>query len=282
MARNKRGGYGGAVPAEAITGKSLQYFVEVKGPTKLENGNADSPNLILVREGAPPVGRGDPIPGRGFAADDDEPLPPAEEDPLAEIVKERELERDLKGRHRRPAGKIWVGFGMGSGYGWQKGGSLEFRTEKQVAAGPLSGGLLTLRPEVGYQLTSDVALSVQARLQFIPAQGSGDGTAGSPAEKAHSLLLRATRSMGRGNLRSLFSLVAGGGDGFRLRVPRDPASDLARSDTVRGGPFIVGAGAGLAYHATTHIAWVLDGRVLLGLPTIAALGEVAVGIEVGF
>ncbi|HEY0709584.1 MAG TPA: tetratricopeptide repeat protein [Polyangia bacterium] len=284
MARNKRGGYTGAIPAEATLGKSLQYFIEARGPTKIENGNADSPNLILVREGAAPATRTDPFPGKGMRTeDDDEDRRSSEnEDPLAEIAKERELERDREGTHRRLAGAVFVGFGLGSGYGYQTGGSLEFRKEKSVAAGPLSGGLVALRPEVGYQLSDDLALSVQARLQFIPAQGSGDGTPGSPIESAHSILLRATQAFGSGNLRTTGSVVLGAGQGFRLRVPRDPDANLARSDTVRGGPVLAGAGFGLAYHASTHVAWTFEARALVGLPKIAALAELAAGVEVGF
>ncbi|HEY0715815.1 MAG TPA: tetratricopeptide repeat protein [Polyangia bacterium] len=284
MSRNKRGGYTGAIPAEATNGKSLQYFIEGRGPTKIENGNADSPNLILVREGAAPATRTDPFPGKGISTDeDDEDRRSSEnEDPLAEIARERELERDREGAHRRLGGNFFAGFGLGSGYGWQKGGSLEFRTEKSVAAGPLSGGLIALRPEVGYQLTDDLAVSIQARLQFIPAQGSGDGTPGSPIESAHSILLRATQAFGNGNFRPTGSVVVGGGQGFRLRVPRDPDANLARSDTVRGGPLLVGGGGGFTYHATEHVAWTLELRLLAGLPSIALLGEMAAGVEVGF
>jgi hypothetical protein len=286
MARNKRGGYTGAIPAEATNVRSLQYFIEGRGPTKLENGNADSPNLILVREGAAPATRTDPFPGRGLRGDDDgdddDRQGSENEDPLAEIAKERELERDREGTHRRAEKTFFVGFGLGSGFGWQTGGALEFRTEKEVGAGPLSGGLVALRPEVGYQLTDDLAVSIQARLQFIPAQGSGDGTPGSPIESAHSILLRATQSWGSKNLRPMVSAVVGGGQGFRLRVPRNPGENLARSDTVRGGPFLAGAGAGFTYHANQHVAWTLEGRALLGLPSIAALGEVSAGVEVGF
>jgi hypothetical protein len=178
---------------------------------------------------------------------------------------------------------VFVGFGLGSGYGWQPGGSLEFRKDKEVAAGPLSGGLINLLPEIGYQLTDDLALSMQARLQFVPSEGSGDPNAGAPVEKAYAVLLRAVYAFGTTtNLRPFFSACVGGGDGFRLRVPRDPDAQLVRSDTVRGGPLLGGAGIGFAYHFNTHAAWTTELRLITGLPTLAAVADLSTGLEVGF
>jgi hypothetical protein len=284
MRASKRGYYRGVVPASATTGKSLQFYVTGRGEPKLASGNAESPNLILVREGAPPVGSG-PLGGGSTAEhDEDDDGPPgassADENPLAAVERERERERaDL---HARPAKRWWVGFGMGSGYGWQPGGPLEFRTTQKVDAGPLGPGLLHILPEVGYQLGPQLAVSLQARAQFIPTQGSGDPTAGRPANKAFALLLRASYSLGEANTRPFFSVCAGGGDGFRLRVPASPGDNLVRSDTVKGGPLLGGAGGGVIHHFTSHVAWSTELRALAGFPTTAYMFELGTGIEVAF
>jgi hypothetical protein len=286
MRSSKKGYYRGVVPASAINGKSLQFYIEGRGTPKLASGNAESPNLILVREGAAPVGSG-PLGGGGGDADqddDDDDEPPgvssADENPLAGVERERERERaDL---HTRPATRWWAGFGMGSGFGWQPGGQLEFRKDQQVAAGPLGPGLMHIMPEVGYQLSSQLAVSLQARAQFVPTQGSGDPTPGRPANKAFALLVRASYSIGEANTRPFISLCGGGGDGFRLRVPPQRQSGLVRSDTVKGGPLLGGAGLGVIHHFNPHIAWSTELRGLAGFPTTAYMVELGTGIEFAF
>jgi hypothetical protein len=283
MARNKRGWYTAVAPASATEGKSLQYFIEGR-PSKVSSGTSESPNLILLRDGAASVGPDDPAPGAPDPnADDNQPSKSIDENPLDAVVHERELEKDREGSHRRPAGHVFVGFGLGSGYGWQPGGTLEFHTEKEVAAGPLSGGLVNLLPELGYQVTDDFAVSLQARLQIVPSEGAGDPKAGAPVEKAYAVLLRTVYAVGAtSNLRGFVSACVGGGDGFRLRVPRDPTAGLIRSDTVRGGPFLGGAGIGVAYHFNSHAAWTTEIRTIAGLPKLAAVVDLATGLEVGF
>jgi hypothetical protein len=283
MARNKRGWYTAVVPASATEGKSLQYFVEGR-PSKITNGTSESPNLILLRDGAAPAGPDDPAPGAAEpSADDNQPSKSIDENPLEAVAHERELEKDREGSHRRPAGRVFVGFGLGSGYGWQPGGTLEFRTDKEVAAGPLSGGLVNLLPELGYQVSDDFAVSLQARYQIVPSEGSGDPHPGAPAEKAYAVLLRGVYAVGAtSNLRGFVSACVGGGDGFRLRVPRDTAAELIRSDTVRGGPFLGGAGVGVAYHFNSHAAWTSEIRAIAGLPSLAAVIDLSTGLEVGF
>ena len=264
MARSKKGWYTGVVPATATTTKSVQYYVEGRGTPKLASGQPDSPNLVLVREDADePLG------------EDDEP---GEDNPLAEIERARGREH----LRLRPPGKIWAALGLGTSYGWQPGGALEFRKEQEVASGMLGGGLVTVLPEVGYQLSERVAVSLQARLQYLPTEGSGDRTQGSPATRAFAALVRGTYSMGADNLRPFISLVAGGGDGFRLKVPPSREAELVRSDTVKGGPLVGGGGVGAIFHYSPHLAFSGELRGLVGAPSIAAVAELSVGAELAF
>jgi hypothetical protein len=283
MGRSKRGIYSGVIPSSATTGKLLQYFVEARA-AKVSFGSSDSPNLIMLREGAAPVGPGDPIPGRpSNDDDDDQPSKSINEDPLAAVAHEREAERDRVAMHRRPAKRVFLGVGLGSGFGWQPGGQLEFRKDQEVAAGPLAGGLIHLMPELGYQVTDNFAVSILARLQFLPAEGSGDPNPGSPIEKAFSVLARASYALGAAaNFRPVLSGYVGFGEGFRLRVPRDPEVRLVRSDTVRGGPALVGAGFGFAYHIGPHLAWTGELRGLVGAPIFATIADLSTGVEIGF
>jgi hypothetical protein len=275
MAKSRKGWYRGVVPASAAIGKSLQYYVEGSAAPKLTSGSSDSPNLVMVHEGADAAAEATmAVAGR----EEDEPPTIEDENPLAEIEKERARE----GLRIRPERRLWAGLGLGKGMGWQPGGSLEFRQMQEVGAGVLSGGLGHLQPEIGYQWSERTAFSLQLRFQFVPTEGSGDPTPGKPAVRAISALARATYGIGDGNVRGFGSVAMGGGDGFRLKVPPDRQRDLVRSDTVRGGPFLAGAGGGVIYHFNPHVAWPTELRALAGFPDVALSVELTSGIEVAF
>jgi hypothetical protein len=275
MARSRKGWFRGVVPASAATGKSLQYYVEGSVAPKLTSGNSDSPNLVMVREGADPTTEAT-MAVAGHEAD--EPPTIEDENPLAEIEKERARE----GVHVRAQRRLWAGLGLGRGWGWQGGGPLEFRQDQAVAAGMLAGGLGQLLPEVGYQWSERMAFSLQLRFQFLPTEGSGDPTPGKPAVKAIAALARATYAVGDGNLRGFGSLAVGGGDGFRLKVAPNRQTGLVRSDTIRGGPLLGGAGGGVIYHINPHVAWPTELRALAGFPDVAVSVELTTGLEVAF
>ncbi len=287
MPRARRGHFQGIVPADATAGKSLQFFVEAGGPTRINAGSADSPNILLIREGATPVGQRapeDPV-GEAKVAEDEaaaeaERIRREDEDPLAAS----ELKRELALVRRRPGGKLWVALGIGSGYGWQPGSDLEFRPNRRIDSGPLAAGLAHALPEIGYQVTDDLALSIQGRFQYAPVEGSGDPLPGNPRQSATAYLLRGTLNLGEGPLHTFASACVGGapGGGFRLVVPASREMELPRSDTVRGGPFLIGGGAGLVYHFSRRIAWPLEARVLAGLPSLAAVVELGTGVAVAF
>ena len=178
MAKSRKGWYRGVVPASAAIGKSLQYYVEGSAAPKLNSGNSDSPNLVMVREGADAGAEATlAVAGR----EEDEPPTIEDENPLAEIEKERARE----GVHVRPERRLWAALGLGKGWGWQGGGPLEFRQDQEVAAGMLAGGLGQLLPEVGYQWSERTAFSLQLRFQFVPTEGSGDPTPGKPTGAGH-------------------------------------------------------------------------------------------------
>jgi hypothetical protein len=279
MSRSSKGWYMGVVPSKATSGTSLQYYFEAKGGSSpLENGRADSPNTMMVREGAAPVGRGTLAAARWRSKEDASVN--VDENPLADLEKDRELERAQAGVHRRPAGRLWAAFSAGTGQGWQAGRQLDFRTDHKVGAGPLSGGLVQLLPEIGYQISDELAVSVQLRYQYISIEGQGDSTLGSPADRALSVLVRGFRFWGDGNAQLFATASVGGGEGFRLVVP--PTGDVARTDTVRGGPLIAGPGAGFVYHFSRHIAWATELRALAGLPDFAVAADLGTGLQVGF
>jgi hypothetical protein len=281
MSRSSKGWYMGVVPSTATSGTSLQYYVEAKGGSSpLANGHADSPNLMMVREGAAPVGRGTLAAAHWRSKADSSAN--VDDNPLADLENERERERGQAGLHRRPASRLWVAFSAGTGQGWQPGRQLDFRTDHKVGAGPLSGGLVHILPEIGYQISDELAISAQLRYQSISIEGQGDGALGSPADRAISVLVRGFRFWGDGNAQLFATASVGGGEGFRLVVPPTPMADVIRTDTVRGGPVIAGPGAGFLYHFSRHIAWATELRALAGLPDFALVADLGTGLQVGF
>jgi hypothetical protein len=282
--RSPKGWYYGTIPSEAATGKSLQYYFVARDAGDKDvatNGRDDSPNLMLIREGAPIVGRGalaTRFATGGSKGDEENPLE----------AQESERERVFKevGRHRRHAGSFYVGFSIGSGYGYHRASRLEYRTDLQIAEGLSSVGLIHFAPEIGYQITDALSLSVLGRFQYIPEEGKVTANSGAPAHGANSVLAKLSYGLGSKNAQFLISLMAGGGEGFRLQVPPKPTSDvktsLPRNDTVRAGPIIFGPGVGFLYHFVPAFAWAVEGRALIGAPDLGYAVELSTGPQVSF
>jgi hypothetical protein len=284
MLRSHKGWYSGMVPASAVVGRTLQYYVEAQLPGKksatTSNGHSDSPNLMSIREGAARVGQGT-LAAAHFKKDTPVSVN-KEENPLLEAEREREEAESESSDHRRRPRALFAAAGIGSAYGWHLKRVLEFRTEQAVATGFSPGTLLQLTPEIGYQYDERTALSLQLRYQFIPESGSGDTKMGHPRHSAWAALARGYRFFGAGNGQPFLTATVGGGQGFRMVVPPHPEDGVSRNDTVRGGPIVLGPGAGYLFNFSRHFAWVAEVRLLAGVPDFAVLGEFATGAQVGF
>lgn len=285
--RSPKGWYNALVPASATQGKSLHYYFEARDGSDAvlgESGRGASPNLILIKEGAQAVGTG-ALAVLRFGKQDGGAM--VEENPLEQIEREREQAQVEQTIHRRVARKLFVGLGLGTGYGWQSGRKqLEFRQDIKVEPGLAISGLMHLNPEIGYQLSERFAVSLLARYQIIPERGSGDPHPGHPAGAALAVLAKIAAFRSFDNTQVWASAAAGGGDGFRLVIPAspssDPMTDLRRNDTVRGGPLVFGPGLGVLHHLGRHLALNLEARTLVGVPDIAFLVDFIGGMQVSF
>ncbi len=279
--RSSKGWYRGVIPASVVQGRSLHFYVEARDATNEVVGSAgrdDSPNVVLIREGAVAVAQG------LFAGVRSRRRPGAasgEEDPLEAAARAREREIEAAGIRRRQVGSVYVAVGVGSGYGVHRTQRLEFYQDAEIDAGWIPSGLLHLAPEVGYQFSENFAFSVLARLQVISQTGSGDMRVGNPARSAFAVLARPQLLLGRRNLQLNLSAYAGGGDGFRLTVPPQPPR-FRRNDSVRGGPFVAGAGAGALFHLSHHVAVAADLRWLFGVPDFAGVADLGLALQLAF
>jgi hypothetical protein len=283
MKPTKKGWFSAVIPGQKVTGRALQFYFEAKGDAgrlAAANGKWDMPNEIVLKPGAAPVGV-----GALAALSFDAAGPTGEEETPLQVqsrAEERAVEEEL--RARRAPGKLWVGLGLGTGWGWHLTLPLERHTAREVTAGFSPAGLGQALPEIGYQVTPNLALSIQGRHQYIPTSGSGDPEAGRSApELAHAVLLRLQYAVVElGDLQLLGTAAAGYGSALRMKVNPAPQQGLVASDTIAAGPAVVGPGIGLAYNLSKSFILGIEARSLVGLPSFGVMGEASAGVQYAF
>ena len=265
-----KGWYALKIKPSEVRGSSFQFYVEAYDANNkvTASGTDESPNILLIQAGA--------------SGGTDQP---DKDDPLAHIQREQEAElAQLTEAHRRPAPSLWVGMGIGSGYGWYPNRIVEnYPTAR--ATGWASGGNFHILPEVGYQWTEHVAFALQLRYQFVQTKTSG-GDPATPHKTAIAGLGRVYLMTGSlFGKESNFELFAtgslGGGTAFRLYVAPNPGylTGINNSGTVYGGPLAAGGGVGLLYHVTTYLALAAEFRTLVGFPKQAVMMEGGVSAQ---
>ena len=133
---------------------------------------------------------------------------------------------------------------------------------------------------MGYQLTPQIALALAGRHQFISSGGGEPAHPGRPARWAHAVLARGLYTSTRGPLGFYGAGQIGGGDGFRFRFAPDPVAGRPRHDTTRGGPLVLGPGAGGDPPVRARYALVLETNLLLGVPDLAVMSDINLGVQV--
>lgn len=275
------------IPAKDVKGRSIQVYFEARDNADhvlASNGKDELPNVIQLKSGAPHISPkklallevGDPPP-----ADGDEATPLELRNRAAELAAE---EGPPKDSFRRASGRLWFGFGAGSGYGWHGALPLERHFGRQVTTGFSPAGLGHVSFELGYQLTPRLSLSLQTRHQYLPPTGSGDAevTRAAP-DMAHAILLHAQYDLyDLGNLQLLATLSGGGGSAMRMQVAPDRASGLASSDTVVAGRGVLGPGIGLAYNFSPRFVAAVETRALAGIPQFGMMLEATANMQYAF
>jgi hypothetical protein len=180
----------------------------------------------------------------------------------------------------RAPGAFWVGLSLGSGYGWSARSRLEYRSELEAGAGFGPAGIAHLAPEVGYQLTPEIAVALAGRHQFISGGGGEPAYPGQPARFAHAVLARGLYVLDRGFYGLHGAFQVGAGDGFRFRFAPDPVAGRPRHDTTRGGPVVLGPGVGFVYRLRARYALVAETNLLFGVPDFALMTDLTLGLQV--
>lgn len=278
MKKTPRGWWMGTLAGKVVAEGSLQIYVDARdgGDKELaSNGHVDSPSIVEVRKGAAGGGGGD------------------EDDPMKRIRKEQRDAAYEAGLHRRREGAVWVGMGIGSGFGFAPAGSLEARKDVKVSAVTAPVGMYHLLPEIGYLWSENFALSMQGIIEVIRQDqlqaAQPTSITASPQTLGWAALGRAIflTDLASGNLQFQFSGDAGWGF---MRIPvaplrgkdvcdsegncsPDPKGTIYKTDARLVGNALLGASAGFTYHLSRYFAVALDGRVLVGVPNFGAMIE---------
>ncbi len=259
----------GKVPAADVRPPYVHYYIQAAIPEAgvvAATGKHDTPSVVQVQAPPPPPA---PFASTAFG------------DPNGTVTQSAaaRLASFATGGPRAP-GSFWVGLTLGSGYGWSSRSRLEYRSDLEAGAGFGPAGLGHLSPEVGYQITPNIAVALAGRHQFISGGGGEPAYPGQPARWAHSVLARGLYVVDWGPFGVHGAFQAGAGDGFRFRFAPDPVSGRPRHDTTRGGPFVFGPGVGLVYRLRARYALVAESGLLFGVPDFALMTDLNLGLQV--
>jgi len=258
------GRYGAEIPTTATLGATVAYYIEADdadGNPVGTKGTVDSPLEINLGGAKAAVHKSE-----GEEEEDDEP------------------------DHR-----YFVGFMLGSGFGWATGPG---DTNHDVSISPpgiAPATLVQIAPEFGYWLTSSLMLSVQLRYQIITGTVdpySSSGTDYKTAHYAFAAFAKATWKLGddEGSFHPFFSLMGGGGyirhvvtlHPTRAPTGCGPMMNQACVDTIQGGPILVGPGGGVFYDLTDNLSLVGQANAVLGFWDFTFNLDINVGVAYGF
>jgi len=263
------------IPGNDIRGRALSYYVKAQLPgsaTLLYHGYPEAPKSLHIQ-----------------------PPPEMTDEPAASSPSLAASSAGVNGATRRRApGSVWFALGIGSGVVYHGRETVDTRTYATgtmepvaVEAGFSPATLLQLEPELGYQLTPRLSLSLFLRYQYAPASGAAftPGPGQRPVETtAVAGFARAQYLLGgRGPVQGYLAGGVGAGRSFLAVVGKRCAPDrcgLDHGDTVHGGPLAVTAGAGLVYRFSPRLGVFLDAKEIVTLPKAMGLTEFNLGIEV--
>jgi hypothetical protein len=274
------------IPGSQTKAQWIPVYFEArdgKGGTLAQAGREDSPNVIVVKGGQSAASSAQAVAKEEGDEEGDEETEDEgdidDDNPLARLEKARRHE------HEGSKGTWFVGFGLGSGFGYAHGKSTEAFGKPPYGVGFNSGFAPALLgqavPEVGYFVGRNTAIVLAMRAQAIYPRGP-EGT----ATGAISGLLRLMfYTEDDSKVRWYFSLVAGAGEGFRFQVEAqimnekgEPTGQTVK-DTVRGGPYLAGAGGGMEAKLGRHLRFTVDEQVLVGFGNVSVVDDLGVGLR---
>jgi len=271
MERSPKGWLVAVIPGQALWGESLTYYVKAQVPGVEEavySGHPEDPNTLIV------------TPPKDELADEE----PA---PLSRAPAGREAGRPSP---RRAPGSWWFALGGGSGLAYHGRETVDTNSKApdsqpvSVNSGFSFAGLFQLEPEIGYQWTRRLSISVMGRYQVAPKQGDFVPRAGENEIRTSALAGFARARLwlaGKSNWQPHLSAGLGGGTSFLATIGRhcpQRACTLDHSDTLHGGALGLTFGVGVLYQVSPRLGLFADVNEIATLPEFMALTELSIGI----
>jgi Tetratricopeptide repeat len=256
------GNFAGEIPAAATAGTQVGYFIEARKAGQLiaSLGSKASPLLVSLKK---PVTL-----------------------PLARTNHQPPPTRATDGG----APNFYIGMGIGSGLGWATGAGDVNPMHVADPAGFAAAQVVHLSPELGYFLSPDLLLSVQARIQFLSgltAQSQTCLTCSAPPSTAVAAFARLTWFLSNAKLKPYLSGSVGGG---RIRhVAEFPkfadcggAGTTVCVDSIPAGAVLLGPGAGIVYAVTPGFGLVGGLNTQFGFPRFTFNMDLNLGVAAMF
>lgn len=256
------GNYTAEIPSTATGGAQVAYFIEAQkaGQAVATLGTKASP-MVTSMIGAAPVAATVQRPREAVST---KPSSSGDEEPS----------------------RFFLGLGIGSGVGWATGSGEISSTHVTSPAGLAVAQVVHLAPELGYFLSSDLLLSVQARIQFLSGLTSCMGCA-SPPSTAVAAFAKLTWLFGSDKLRPYVSASAGGG---RIRHVADfswikqcGSSGMDGCvDSIPAGSVLLGPGAGIMYGVSPNFGLLAGVNTQFGFPDFTFNVDLNLGVAAQF
>jgi hypothetical protein len=270
MTRKDDCSYTGAIPADALRGELVHYYIGAfneSGKMIAGRGSAGSPNIIEISGGSRISGdHENPLGGGGGGASG-----------------------NVSGGTRvGPAKqtKVYVNVAVGTGGAFVTGKTEQQLNDVKCCFAP---DLLHVFPELGFYIASKTSLGAAFRMGFpLGANMSGHST-GAP-----SAMLRVRHSLGEGQDGLQVTGSIGGGV-MRSTITLEMAAPGMDTDIVATGPLLVGAGAAYTTPLGGPIKLVAEANAIAGIPVIDEMGtmpkfklnfgvhfDLNLGLQIGF
>jgi hypothetical protein len=264
MTKEKRGSYVATIPAEAVTGRAIQYYIEARdsrGKPLVDAGSASSPNIITVVAAAQAAG------GR-----EENPLLRGSVDHGGGGDVSKKSDEGAAGRH-----SIWLTAAVGSGVGLATG-KADLESNINIATG-VAPSVLHIAPELGLFVSESVAISLQGRLQVLTLADPKDPNGSTAAKGALAGFGRVLYYFSRDRFRAYLAFAVGAGE---LRHTVDISTATKRtsaSDTVVAGPFLFGPGVGFHWDFSERVGFVTELQGIIGADQFTAHGDLNLGLS---
>jgi tetratricopeptide (TPR) repeat protein len=275
MDRSPKGWLVAVLPAKEIQGKALSYYVTAQLP------NVQQPLYLAYPEAPRALSvRADLLGGAGKDTHPNEGV--------------QDSRTNSRSHQRRGVDSVWFALGAGSGVVYHGRTTVDSREAIQGTDAPATvnegfspASLMQIEPEVGYQVTRRLSVSLMARYQYAPIDGrvpASDNGKREVLTSAFALFLQGRLTFAtNGNLQTYATGAAGSGRSFLAVIDRDCQARscwLDHSDTVHGGSAALAVGAGMIYHLGPQLALFAEAREIATLPTFMALTEINLGFAV--